>query len=148
MTLVDEWKKRKYPGMLPPEQAIWRAWIKVHGAEYDEVWYNVRVGPGIKVDASWPANEQKMAKALTKARIDVVLRHDDQYTIVEVKQRAGLGAVGQVEGYQVHWQAENPTLPRATLRILTDAMSTSLPAVAVAKEILLETVAEPIPNPA
>jgi hypothetical protein len=103
--------------MLPTEIAVWRAWLRLHQAEYDRFEYNVRVGPGFDPGPGVHPNDRKMASDITRKRIDALAWQGDNPTLIEVKERAGLSAVGQLLGYVVHWKIEHPnnTNPRALL---------------------------------
>ena len=97
-----------YPAMLPAEIAVYKAWLRLHQAEYDRFEYNVRVGPGFDPGGGVPDNIRTMSIANTKKRIDALAWSGSAPTIIEVKDRAGLSAIGQLLGYRVHWQLENP----------------------------------------
>jgi hypothetical protein len=97
-----------YPAMLPAEIAVWRAWLRLHQTEYDRFDYNTRVGPGFDPGGGVPDFVRQMSIKNTKKRIDAVGWKGDQPLIVEVKDRAGLSAIGQLMGYIVHWKLENP----------------------------------------
>jgi hypothetical protein len=115
MTNPDTWLESyrgSYPAMLPNEIAVWRAWLRVHYAEFDRFEYNVRVGPGFDPGPTLAENDRKMALDITRKRIDALAWRGSQPTIIEVKERAGLSAIGQLMGYVVHWNLERPNGPR------------------------------------
>ena len=97
-----------YPAMLPREIAVWRAWLALHQGEYDRFDYNVRVGPGYDPGPGVAQYVRDSAKASTRQRIDAVAYRGDSVLIVEVKDRAGLSALGQLLGYSTHYRRENP----------------------------------------
>jgi hypothetical protein len=100
-----------FPALLPAEIAVWRAWLALHQTEYSSFDYNVRVGPGFDPGTGVEQFVRDSAMASTRKRIDAVAWQGDQPTIIEVKDRAGLSAIGQLLGYIVHWKIERPNSP-------------------------------------
>lgn len=100
---VDVVKGRPPAGMIKAEADIMTAWLAANFQHYDSVEFNVRVGrgqdPGSDVDpwirAGLIANSQR--------RIDALLMKGEQATIIEVKVRGSLWAMGQLYGYRVLW---------------------------------------------
>lgn len=118
-------KNRLYPHLMPGEIPIWEAWLQTHQGDFDSFEYDVRVGESIVPPPDLEANLHDMAVSLAKKRIDVVARKDGQPTIIEIKQYAGLTALGQLFAYPVlyAWEFPNETLPKVlliTTRILPD----------------------------
>ena len=97
-----------FPAMLPAEIAVFRAWLRLHQGEYDRFDYNTRVGPGFDPGPSAPDFVRTSSIASTRKRMDALLWQGDQPTIIEVKDRAGLSAIGQLLGYVTHWKIEHP----------------------------------------
>lgn len=89
----------RYPHMLKNEIAIWEKFMARYGDRFDRFEYDVHVGrlyPEHEVlDSEW----KKGAAAVYLKRIDVVGFSPDRVEIFEVKQHAGLSALGQVLGY-------------------------------------------------
>jgi hypothetical protein len=100
-----------YPALLPPEIAVWRAWLRLHQAEYDRFDYNARVGPGFDPGPAAPDYVRTAAIAITRKRIDAVAWQGNTPLIIEVKTRAGFSAIGQLVGYLVHWRLEHANAP-------------------------------------
>ena len=112
-TLQSE--RMKYPGLLPREILVLRAWLKLHESEYDRFDYNVRLGTGFDPGPTFPDNIREMAKANTQKRIDAVAYKGAAVTLIEVKDRAGFSAIGQLVGYFHMWKDAHPTDPDPTL---------------------------------
>lgn len=93
----------KYPHMLPHETLIWDRFIEVHGLPEGEIDYDVHLGEGAEIDPSWPAWMARMVKRLSTHRADVVVSRPDEVIIIETKSIAGMGAVGQLVGYEALW---------------------------------------------
>jgi hypothetical protein len=101
----------QYPGMTYVESQIARAWLNRHGAEYDEVLFNVRVGEGVDPGDEYAAEIREMAIKLTQKRADMVARAGDQVDLIEVKVRIAFPVIGQLVGYRALWQRQHPELP-------------------------------------
>ena len=97
----------KYPHMAPADVEVWEQYLKFHRAEWDSFDYDVRVGKGVDPGPAFPANIRRDAMMLTQKRIDVVGYRGEETWIIEVKPRAGLGAVGQLVGYKTLYEQEH-----------------------------------------
>lgn len=99
----------KYPHMLPREIAIWDRFIEEYGLPEGTVDYDVHLGEGAEVDPSWPSWMVSMVKRLSTHRADVVVSRTHEVLIVEMKSVAGMGAVGQLVGYEALWLRQEGT---------------------------------------
>lgn len=93
----------KYPHMLPAEVRRWDAFLERFGLPEGKVSYDVHLGEGAAIDPTWPAWMASMVRSLSTHRVDVVIERPDEVVIVEVKGIAGMGAVGQLVGYEALW---------------------------------------------
>ncbi len=107
-----------YPAMLPREICVWRAWLKLYGKEFDRYDYNVRVGKGRDPGPSWPEGMRKMAVQISQLRIDVLAWKLSFPTIIEVEDKVGLTAFGQLVAYARLWKQDNPTAPDPRLMLV------------------------------
>lgn len=142
----------KFPGLLPEEILVMRAWLAVHEGEYDQFAYNVRLGVGDDPGPSFSAAARASAIANSKLRVDAVgwkalggytdpaaeyLPRDvyaaapaAQATLIEAKRRAATGAVTQISTYFHLWVSEFPTAPQPALVLACALFSpTIIPAV-------------------
>jgi hypothetical protein len=115
-----------YPGMLPREIIIFRAWLKIHEREYDRFTYNERVGPGHDPGPGWPENLRVMAISNSQKRVDAVAWSGNLPTLIEVKDRAGASSIGQLLAYYPLWNMEHPQLPPAQLLLVTNRIQTGI----------------------
>ena len=109
-----------FPGMLPREVLIWKTWLRSHEREYDSFDYNQRIGPGFDPGPAWPENMRVMAIANSKKRMDAVAWKGTLATLVEVKDRAGASALGQLLTYYPLWTAAHSDLPRPNMLLVTN----------------------------
>jgi hypothetical protein len=97
-----------FPGMLPREILVFQSWLKQHEMEYDRFDYNVRLGGGFDPGPTWDEAIRRMAIANTQKRVDAVGYQGNLVSLIEVKDRAGFSAIGQLVGYEALWLHENP----------------------------------------
>lgn len=98
----------QYPAMTAVESTIARQWIMAHGAEYDSIEFNCRVGNSVELGPEFDDTTRRQAMLLSQKRIDVLARLGSEVTIVEVKVRASLGTLGQLLGYQLLYRQDHP----------------------------------------
>lgn len=115
-----------FPGMLPAEIVIMKAWLAAHEAEYDRFEYNVRIGSGTDPGENYPPEIRSMAIQNSQKRLDAVGWQGDIPTIIEVKRRAGLSNIGQLVGYRHFWIRDNPDQPTPNLLLITNALQSDL----------------------
>lgn len=111
-------ERRRFGSLLPREVLVLSAWLKLHEAEYDRWEFDVRTGTGYDPGDKFPDYIREMAIKNSQKRIDAVGWQGQQATIVEVKERASLGAVGQLVGYKALFQQQHPELPAPTLLLV------------------------------
>lgn len=75
----------------------------------------------------------RAAYALTTKRLDVLCFVDQRPRIIEVKQRAGLSAVGQLIGYRDLYNRQFPEQPIPEMFLVTDILQPDM------KPILLQS---------
>ena len=115
-------KRYKYPHMIGEETLIWDRFIVEYPDYFETVDYDWRVGKGVELQDDWDPATKRMATMLTQKRIDVLGWMDDQPTIVEVKKRVGLSAMGQVIGYKTLFTNEFPNIKDPKLLIITESI--------------------------
>lgn len=64
--------RQLFPGMLPREILIMKAWLNLHAAEFDRFAYNLRIGSGFDPGASFDPDVRRMAILNSMKRIDAV----------------------------------------------------------------------------
>ena len=112
----------QYPAMTWVESRITQAWLEEHGAAYDRIEFNIRLGRGISLGEGFGQETQRMAELVTQKRADIVAYSPDQVTIIEVKVRVTFTALGQLLGYRLLWQQANPDSPPVRLMAIGRAI--------------------------
>ena len=110
------------PALTPLEDAVAKAWLIEHQAEYDSIEFNVRVGLGVQLPASSPDYMKLYARASTTKRIDMLVRAGDVVTIVEAKIRIGGSALGQLLLYRKLYLADHPEVKTVKLVAIGQTM--------------------------
>lgn len=89
-----------YPHMLGEDTAVWTRFLESGDFHLQEVWYDVHVGAEVKGD--WPGDSvnARIARGVTRKRIDVVAVVDGVLWVIEVKPVAMHFAIGQVLAYE------------------------------------------------
>jgi hypothetical protein len=97
-----------FPGMIPIESRPLRAFLQRHGASFNEVRFNVRLGEGVKLTDDHEPALQKAWELLTKMRVDAMGWNDPNVaTLIEAKQSLANDGIWQLLSYRDHYQHEN-----------------------------------------
>ena len=94
--------------MPEPESRVFRSWLALHGQEFDRFEFNVRLGEGVDPGPDADESLKRHARANWTKRADAMAWKGDDVTILEVKIRCGLGALGQLIGYRSLYVREFP----------------------------------------
>jgi hypothetical protein len=116
----------RWPGMLPREILIFKAWLAQFGNEFDTFDFNRRIGAGHDPGPNWPQYIRDMAIANSQLRIDAVGMKGPAVSIIEVKDRAGAAAVGQLVTYDAVWQEDFPNTPTPALILVTNRVQPNI----------------------
>lgn len=135
----------KYEGMMPDEVAVLRAWMADNQQNYQFFDFNVRVGAGTDPGPSYPDDIRRMAILNTQKRIDAVGFRPEGVDLIEVKVRAGLSVLGQLQGYKILWTAD--TRYKGTVRLLVVCIRGDADLLTVAEGLgfLIQTVSAFLP---
>lgn len=133
--LVEVYERRFGPfiHMAPLDKSIWVRYLMQGGEQFAPFQYDIRVGDGLKMPAGSSAMDLRAAYALTTKRLDVLCFVDQRPRIIEVKQRAGLSAVGQLIGYRDLYNRQFPEQPIPEMFLVTDILQPDM------KPILLQS---------
>ncbi len=111
-----------YPGMLPAEVEIFRRWALRHETEYDRFDFNVRVGRGADPGPTFDDAVRRNAVANSQKRIDAVGYKNGRATIIEVKDRAGASALGELMTYAVLYRLGHPGAIGTLMLLVTNSL--------------------------
>ncbi|MDH3348867.1 MAG: hypothetical protein OEM02_12320 [Desulfobulbaceae bacterium] len=114
---------KKYPHLIGGDIAIWDRFVRGPLNTFDSFDYDVRVGVGQPMPVGLDPSIAEMGKTLTQRRIDVIGWKDIFATIIEVKQYAGVSAIGQAQCYAVLWAQTFGRAMMPEVMIVTDQIN-------------------------
>ena len=88
-----------YPHMLAEDTVVWTRWLQQHPDEAVRVWYDLHVGEAVIPPAGSGPEVAAVAEAVSRKRIDVVIRTVSSYFVTELKPLGNYVALGQVLMY-------------------------------------------------
>jgi hypothetical protein len=121
---------QKFPGLRAPESIILATYQRGYGDLPVQWAYNVPVGKGTEPPSAMPTHLKVMHVKNSQRKIDAILTDGQHVTLIEVKERAQLGSIGQLLGYAHLWQSENPGSGEPTMLLLTARLSPGVKEVA------------------
>lgn len=127
----------RYPHFINHDARIWDRFLRTQSLTQFSVAYDVHVGSISPAAADLPANYARMVATLSSKRIDVVMYFPDETVVLEVKQYAGLAAIGQSLSYRHLFKARFPEKPKVKAAILTDTAQPDMHTLCVTFNILL-----------
>ena len=81
------------------EKELWQRFLSKYEEEYSKFEYDVHVGAGTPAPPDSPAWLKKDVAALSRKRIDIVAHRPGVIEIIEIKERCGMSALGQLKTY-------------------------------------------------
>lgn len=93
-----------YPGLIPKERAVLRAWLKLNEPRFERYLYNFRLGEGVDPGSGYPDYVRREVVLNSRARVDVIGITGERVTLIEIKERAEARQVGQLVAYEVLWR--------------------------------------------
>ncbi|GAH54357.1 unnamed protein product [marine sediment metagenome] len=88
-----------YPHMLSEDTEVWSKFLGTVRTPIKEVWYDVHVGQGVFLPVGVDGLIERIARGITRKRIDVVCHVGGGYWVVEIKPMASMLAFGQALSY-------------------------------------------------
>jgi len=128
----------QYPQMTVNESMIARAWIQEHGADFDAIGFNTRLGNTVDLGEGFDEVTRRQAALLSQKRADIIAQKGTTVTIVEVKLRVSLAALGQLLGYELLWKVENPATTRVNLVAIGHDALVDVPEILRAHNVAVE----------
>lgn len=110
----------KYPHLAHKEAPIWERFIRTNEDFAQTVDYDVVCGDRASVAAGTPEHTKKDWQYLNCYKIDVVAYGGGVVFVIEVRPRAGLGAIGETLSKAIMWQSEHPGAGEVEPMLITD----------------------------
>lgn len=133
-------KRNHYPHMKPADVLIWERFLDTHPNKYKKVLYDFCCGESRPGLPEMTDNLNEDWRVLGQKKIDVIADAEDHFDVIEVKPRAGLGALGQALAYK--WLYESDEIPdrRCVPVIVTDELMPDMQRVADAHGVRIFVV--------
>ncbi len=116
----------KLPALVPGQIVIFYRWLELHPTEYDRYDFEMRIGQGEDPGPTFDQSLRDMWIHNTQLRVDAVGYRGTDPTIIEVKDDAGLGAIGQLLGYEKIWVLERRSIAPPKLRLICRTFSANI----------------------
>lgn len=102
----------KYPHMSPGEEKLWERYLAWCPYAFSALTYDLHLGDSAPLDPTWQPWLVNLVLATSRKRVDVIGETDKEIIIYEVKERAGMNALGQLLCYEALYREEyHPTKP-------------------------------------
>jgi len=92
--------------MLREDYPIWERFLDKFGRDFLHFYYNVRVGGQENTDPDISDEVKRAWWAATAKRIDAIGEKEKEIWIIEVTNRPGFRATGQILTYQFLWNLD------------------------------------------
>ena len=108
----------RFPHILPQDAKVWTKFLHGNPDFCDYYDYDIRVGKGIDPGNIVEEKFRRMSIHLSQRRIDIVGYRNDCIFIIELTQKAGIKALGQLSAYpNLYKDTFKPTLKLKPLLI-------------------------------
>ena len=109
-----------YPHLAAKEVVLWDRFIKNFPDYAEEADYDVTCGEKDVLASDVPEYSRKDWEYLRSWKIDVVVIKGGGLYVIEVRPRAGLGAIGEILSKATMFQEEHPEIPEVEPVLITD----------------------------
>jgi hypothetical protein len=103
--------------MLPADRPVWDAFLNKNPTLFERIYYDVLIGGVVATEPGLTQTEIDMFYHNTAKRIDALAELKDEVWIIEVADRPGLRATGQLLTYLALW-LEDPKILKTTRAVL------------------------------
>jgi len=102
----------RYPHMSPGEEKLWDKYLAWTPYTFSNLTYDLHLGDSAPLDPTWEPWLVNLVLATSRKRVDVIGETESEIIIYEVKERAGMSALGQLLCYEALYREEyKPTKP-------------------------------------
>lgn len=125
MTEQPEYERRYYPGLMPVESELWRAWLRQYGAGWSGFRYNLHLSAEPRPPAPDLASPDYIAQASAlqnwearAKRLDVLAYYGPDAWLFEIKERGTGSVFGQLALYESLLPASLPDVGTVQLGLI------------------------------
>lgn len=115
--------KQEYTHLLPFERPIWDRYVKSRTLDIIRVEYDLHLGEGVPPPVGASPGTVAVVQATSRKRVDVVAHTPNAIYIIEIKPRAGMGALGQLLTYRDLYLEERRPLKPVKLAVVCERMA-------------------------
>lgn len=133
----------RLPGLMIDEHNVAMRWLEQKGGLYDEINFNVPLGPIPPTDVPMDDSQRKQYEFLYRTKADIVARSGTAWTIIEVKKRATKGALGQLAHYRYWFLKEHPDVQTVFVRVIAEWSDAGIAETLLAHDVDLELYGDP-----
>lgn len=130
----------KPPGASPEDYRIWQIWRPREFRRYDKFNFNVRLTRHLILSPELDDKIRKMAEFNAAKRIDVLGWRSGGVDIIELRDNAGLSAIGQLIGYFHLFKRDFPRALDVNMILITNHLDPDVKSTAEQVGIGLELV--------
>ncbi len=112
--------------MSSKDYAIWQRFRREYGVGFSALYYDVGLGTMLTTPHDPNAPVNRMWARLTAFRADVVGESPEHWTLIEIRDNAGPGAIGSLITYRDLWLRDPPDERPLRLWLVTDAIHADL----------------------
>lgn len=136
----DPWWRGHPPHMSTGDFALWQRYVAGQPLRFASVYFDVALGSGDMSAGPGPGSVAGMWMRLTSFRADVVGETVAGWTLIELREDAGPGALGSLLVYAALWKADPPDVRPLSLMLVTDRVHPDFAPIVAAHGIMLEVV--------
>mgnify|MGYP001588063428 FL=1 len=109
-----------YPHLAAKEVVIWDRFVRANPQFAEMADYDVTCGQKDKVPLGTPEHTKEDWDYLRSWKIDAVAIKDGVHYVIEVRPRAGLGAIGEILSKAIMFQEEHAEIAEVEPVLITD----------------------------
>lgn len=119
------WRGRP-PHMLDPDVPVWYRFLDKYGQFFERLYYDCLLGGPSFTEEELKDPINKMWRLNNSKRADAIAELDDEVWIIEVAERPGLRAVGQLMVYRNLWIEDTPIMKPEKIVLVASAFDHDL----------------------
>ena len=112
----------KYPHMSPGEAKLWDRYLAWSPHRFLTLTYDLHLGDSAPLDPSWEPWLVNLVMATSRKRVDVIGETEKEIIIYEIKEYAGMGALGQLLCYEALYREEYKPTKSIRKTVITDRL--------------------------
>ena len=112
--------------MSPGEEKLWERYLRWCPYTFTKVTYDLHLGDSAPLDPTWEPWLVNLVLATSRKRVDIIGETDKEIIIYEVKEYAGMNALGQLLCYESLYRDEYKPMKPIKKVVITDRLPPSM----------------------